>query len=292
MKTNPSIGTFNTHELRDCQEVRQNTSKTVTFAKNYAIVPGLVVGLTMVDVSRKANVHVKAYHTSLERDSFTINLDSWADTKLFGAACAWLAIDANDTDFQYGSYDTLEDHTLQEHTRKNDIWGGTPMSYTGKITFKRAYLSVPKVVVWLNIFDLGSKANWRIKTFATDVTANGFTIHIDTWSDTELYYAKVSWVSYPADRPGVASGSFNTYGVKSSTEPQLYYRAHQAFPTGVFDKPPRVFLALNTLNIDNRRDLRLLVKAEDVSATGMTWHLDAWSDTILHSAGASFIAFA
>lgn len=210
VETHPSIGSFNTHELRSCQEVRQNTSKTVNFAKNYATAPGLVVGLTMVDVSRAANVHVNAYHTSLERDSFMINLDSWADTKLFGAACSWLAIAANDTDFQYGSYHTLEDHTLREHTRTDRRGTGTPVSYAGKITFKRAYLSTPKVVVWLNIFDLGSKANWRVKTFATDVTANGFTIHIDTWSDTELYYAMASWVSYPAARPGVASGSFDT----------------------------------------------------------------------------------
>lgn len=75
-------------------------------------------------------------------------------------------------------------------------------------------------------------------------------------------------------------------------KPQVYYRAWESFPTSIFNKPPRVFLALNALDIDHRWDLRLLVRAGDVSPAGMTWYLEAWSDTIVYSAGASFIAFA
>lgn len=281
VKTNPIIGAFKTSDVRSSQKTRQKVSKTISFANQYAKIPGLVVGLTAVDIFHDINIRVNAYPSEIRGDHFKINLDSWDDTKLHGAACAWLAIEADDVDFQYGSYHTSEDHS----------WPKAPLHNTRKITFKRKYTATPNVVVWLNVLDLGHVTNWRINSFATDVTATGFTIHIDTWDDTKLYSAVASWVAYPTNRPEVACGRFSTLDTRSPGQPQLYNSGFAAFETGVFEKPPRMFLALNSLDISCRQNMRLLVKAENVSATGMTWHLNAWSDTTLHSAGASFIAF-
>lgn len=279
VKRNPVIGTFGTSEIRSSQQPQQRNSKTVTFANKYAMVPGLVIGLTLVDIARDSNIRINAYASEIQSDKFKINLDTWDDTKkLYGAACAWLAIEADDPDFQYGSYHTIEDHD----------WTRTPLQNTRKIIFKRAYHAAPTVVVWLSVLDFGNKANWRIKTFATYITTTGFTIHIDTWGDTKLFGAMASWVAYPANRLGVASGSFST---RSSGQPQVYNSAFEAFGSGVFVKQPRIFMALNAFDIDRRQNMRLLVKADNVSAAGMTWHLNAWTDTTLYSAGASYIAF-
>ncbi|KAL0635216.1 hypothetical protein Q9L58_005862 [Maublancomyces gigas] len=281
VKTNPTIGTFTTIESDSCQQGSQRASKTFTFGSKYNMVPGLVVGLTYLDVACGENVRVNAYPSEIKRDRFKINLDTWNDTTLYYATCAWLAIEADDMDFQYGSYHTIEDHDIKS----------TPLHNTRIITFKRKYPTAPTVVVWLNVIDLGSAANWRIKTFATNVTATGFTIHIDTWADTKLYAAMASWVAYPTDRSGVASGCFSTLDIRSPGQEQAFNSAFESFGTGVFEKPPKLFLALNALDIDCRATMRLLVKADNVSATGMTWHLNSWRDSSLYSAGASYIAF-
>lgn len=281
VKTNPTIGSFTTNESGSCRQGSQRTSKIFTFGNKYNMVPGLVVGLTYLDVGCKGNVRVNAYPSEIQRDRFKINLDTWNDTTLYYATCAWLAIEADDMDFQYGSYHTLEDHDCKS----------APLHNTRKITFKRKYPTAPAVVVWLNVIDLGSAANWRIKTFATNVTATGFTIHIDTWADTKLYAAMASWVAYPMDRPGVASGCFSTLDTRSPGQQQIFNSAFEPFEKGVFENPPRLFLALNALDINPTVTMRLLVKADNVSATGMTWHLNSWRDSSIYSAGASYIAF-
>lgn len=245
------------------------------------MVPGLVVGLTLLDVSAAANVRVNAYVNEVQREHFKINLSSWNDTDLYGASCAWMAIEADDMDFQYGSYHTTEDHD----------WRETPHHNTRNIRFKRAYPDTPKVVVWLNVIDLGCRENFRIKTFATNVTATGFTIHIDTWDDTRLFSGSASWVAYTTGRSGVASGCFSTIDIRSPRQEQAYNSAFEAFEKGVFEKPPKVFLALNALDIDRRATMRLMVKADNVSASGMWWHLDSWRDSSMYYAGASYIAF-
>lgn len=245
------------------------------------MVPGLVVGLTTLDASCDANVRVKAYTSAIQRDCFTIHIDSWMNTTLYGAGCTWLQIEADDRDFQYGSYHTLEDHD----------WYKYPAQNTRKVNFKRPYLAIPKVVVWLSVIDVGHGSSWRIKSYATDVTAQGFTIHIDSWLDSRLYSAMASWVAYPADTPGIAGGIVSTQSIRSWAQPRASNSAFEAFDVGVFKKQPRVFMALNALDIDRNQNMRLKVKADNVSAAGMTWHLNAWTDTTLYSAGASYIAF-
>lgn len=282
VKRNPVIGTFHTNELRSWKEVRHNTSKVVTFAEKYAMVPGLVVGLTELDIYRDMNACAKAFTSKIQCDRFEIHLDSWGDTKLYGAGCAWLQIEAHDVDFQYGNYYTVEDRPSTS----------TQMQNTRKIKFKRAYTAPPMVVVWLSLIDLGQGSSWRIKVFATDVTTVGFTIHINTWGDSMLYNAVVSWISYPADRPGVASGCFSTLDRGSWAHPQLYNSAYEPFGDGVFEKPPRTFVAINSLDIGRGDNMRLTVRVDNVSEAGMSWHLDSWQGTVMYSAGASYIALA
>lgn len=210
MKRNPVSGIFGTSHGHTAPT--QKSSRTVRFGIKYTTPPEIVVGLAIIDISHNANIRVKAYHSEIRCDQVEIHLDSWCDTKkLYGAACAWLAIEADDPDFQCGSYHTGEDHD----------WRKTPHHNTRQITFRRAYQDPPKVVVWLNILDLDRKANWRIKSFATHVTSTGFTMHIDSWSDTKLYSAMASWVAYPANRQRVASGSFSTLDIRPSARPQV-----------------------------------------------------------------------
>lgn len=182
----------------------------------------------------------------------------------------------DDPDFQFGTFNSAADFPCFSSTRL--------------ITFPRAYSAPPRVVVWLKDLDISCKAGWRVKTYDTNVSATGFTIHIDTWSDTVLYSATATWVAYPADKPKIFSGRFNTMDVRPWNRPQLYNSAHVNFGSNIFTSPPRIFLALNSLDLDCTQNLRLRVTASNINAIGMTWYIDSWDTTILYSAGASYIA--
>lgn len=234
----------------------------------------------MVDIGKNNNVRVKSYASDVKKDKFKIHVDTWGDTVLHSAACTWLEVEANDPDFQFGTFNTLDDHP----------WSKPQTLTTRLINFPHRYPVPPKVVVWLTAFDMKHDKNWRIKTFATNITATSFNIHIDTWADTVLYSAAALWIAYPADKPNIFSGSFNTMDMRPWDSPQHQNSAYVKFGHNVFSKPPRTVLAINWIDISNEQNLRLEVKSSAVTVDGMSWHMNSWGDTTLYSAGASYIA--
>lgn len=282
MKANPFIGTFKTSSVWSDPKIGGKTCKTVSFENRYKMIPGILVGLTFVDIHYKATVRLSGLASALQVNSVGINLDSWGESKLYAAACNWLEIAADDLDFQYGSY-----HTIGHHHR-----GDTPVQNRRSIVFKRAYTSTPKVLVWLNVLDMSNEACWRVKTYATDVTPSGFALHIDSWAESKLMSSMASWIAYQADRPALFGGAFSTLDRRTSGLSQLYTSAFEPFPKGVFQTPPRIFFAINSLEISHKHNMRLKVTVDNVGVDGMSWHLDTWMDTLLFSAGATYIAFA
>lgn len=244
--------------------------------------PGLPLGLRMVDIGKTQNVRVVSYATDVKKNHFKIHVDTWENTELHGAACTWLEVEANDPDFQFGTFSTLDDHP----------WTKPQTLTTRFITFPRRYPAPPKIVVWLTAFDMKREKYWRVKTYATNITATSFTIHIDTWCDSVLYSAAASWIAYPADKENISSGSFNTMDVRRCDSPQPQNSGYVKFGNNTFSKPPRTIMAINWIDISNKQNLRLEVKASAVTATGMTWHMNSWAGTTLYSAGASYIALA
>lgn len=233
-----------------------------------------------MDLDKDRTIRVKTYASDVQTDRFNIHINTWQDSVLYTAACTWLEVEATDPDFQFGEFNTLDDHH----------WTKPQTLTTRLINFPRRYPVPPKVVVWLTAFDMKHDKNWRVKTFATNITATSFTIHIDTWADTVLYSAVASWIAYPADKPNIFSGSFNTMDVRRWDSPQLQNSAYVQFGRNVFSKPPRTMLAINWIDISQEQNLRLEVKSSAVTVDGMCWHLNSWADTILYSAGGSYIA--
>ncbi|KAG6912069.1 hypothetical protein DXG01_000917, partial [Tephrocybe rancida] len=79
--------------------------------------------------------------------------------------------------------------------------------------------------------------------------------------------------------------------VRPSNQPQATQSKALMFTNVEFWKNPDVFVALNSIDIDNKANLRVRAYVDGVSQQGLTWHIDSWSDTVLYSAGASIIAF-
>jgi hypothetical protein len=274
-------GVFNTMDVRPWNMPQLQNSKSVVFSPPYATAPTIAMGLTELDVANSANLRIAASSSGVAGTGFTASLNAWADTVLYSAGCTWLEVPPGDPDFQIGQFNTQDDHP----------WNQPKQQTSRRISFAPPYAGgVPNVVVWLNELDMANSANARVTAYVTDVDTQGFTVHIDTWADSTLYSGGITWIAYPADKSGVISGTFNTQDVRPWNQPRADTSATIAFPGGGFTAPPRVLVALNTLDVDHGANLRIVASASDITAGGMTWHLDSWADTTLYSAGAAYIA--
>lgn len=273
---NPIVGTFDTSEIRYWFQVHAQTSKIINFPRPYSAPPGIPIGLNSIHLCKFFNVRIKSYASGIRDDRVEMHLDSWDDTYLFSAGCTWLEVEADDPDFQFGTYSTLD----------NQIGGQWQQKNSHQVEFARAYSAPPQVVVWLSGFDMRRGKAWKVKTYVSDVTSTGFKIHIDTWEDTVLYSGTATWVAYTAGKPGVCSGSFST----NSIIPKMSHTGYEKFGKGVFGKSPHVVVALNKIDMDCNQFMRLGVKTSDVSVDGMKWKLEGWVDTYITSAGASYIS--
>ncbi|KAI9147617.1 ATP synthase subunits region [Paramyrothecium foliicola] len=86
------IGKWNTTEVRPWQKPQQHTEARVNFAKEFKNPPSITTGITSIDLCKQANSRVKTFATNVDAKGFTINADSWSDTKLFSCGVSWIAI--------------------------------------------------------------------------------------------------------------------------------------------------------------------------------------------------------
>ncbi len=249
-------GIFNTTDVRPWDQPQLVTSKAMTFLPPFAVAPTIALGLSQLDISNAANLRISADAANLSATGFTASLTAWADTVLYDAACAWLAVPAGDPYFQIGTF------------------GGAAGAL--RILFPRAYSAPPKVVVWLRQLDMANNANVRINVSATDIDARGFTANIMTWADSTLYSAGLVWIAFPADTPGVVTGVFNPPG------------AGVTFSS--FTQPPLVAVGLNYLDVDRSANFRIHAYAKDITAGSMNCALETWGGTTVWGAGAAYIA--
>jgi hypothetical protein len=162
-----------------------------------------------------------------------------------------------------------------------------------RVNFERPFITPPKVVIFLNHIDLDKDHNWRLSTSATEIGVDGFTLNIETRGDTVLYGAQACWIAYPEDEPHIFSTSVNTMDVRPWDQPHLHQKTSKeiTFDNVRFWKNPSIFVALNSFDIHRNNYFRIHAYIDDVSRTGLVWHIDTWADSVIYSAGVSIIAF-
>ncbi|HEY0479259.1 MAG TPA: H-type lectin domain-containing protein [Kofleriaceae bacterium] len=271
-------GRFSTTDVRPPDMPRLDHEKPVVFAQPYAAPPQIAVGLTELDAGLTTDLRISASARDVTATGFTAALDARGDTVLYRAASTWLEVAPGDPDLQIGTFSTRE---VAREPR---------LTTARRIDFARGYAAAPAVRVWLRELDLGHRANARVRAHVTDIDPAGFTVHIESWADTALRAAGVTWIAHPADHPDIASGTFHTLDVRPWNQPRAVTRGTVRFPPGRFTAPPRVVVALHALDVDRQANLRVTSSVSAVSATGMSWSLDSWADSRLYSAGASYVA--
>ena len=267
------MGDYETSNSAD--SVSEGGSNSEVVSVSQVATPQVAIGLMMLDISNGADNHgirTKAYVDNISSNQFTIHIDAWSDTTLYNGAVSWLALAADDPYFQIGVFDTQDVRSWDE-----------PGNVVQRVNFPRTFESPPKVVVGISEFDIGD--NWRLRVYATDIDAKGFTIHAITWGSSDLYSVRASWIAFPADKEGVWSGSFSTEDV-----PGCYSSSGEDDFGITFSKTPSVFMALTEFDISHDYNLRVKLGTNSVTTSGLEWSISTWSDTALYMVGGMYVA--
>jgi hypothetical protein len=279
------VGTFCTLDIRPWYKPRTHHNVEKMCTPPYTIPPRVAVGLEMLDLEQDRNIRIKASATNIRSDNFTLAIDSWADTIMYSAGCSWLELGAGTDDIQTGVFRTTDIRPWHEVQERNEQ----------RVTFDRSFADnrPPKVVVWLSALDMDKGFNWRAKAYASDITARGFTVHVDSWEETKLYSAWVTWVAYPSNSTEICSGQFGTGDIRPWYQPRHHNTGQVAFGDNVkFEKTPQVVAALSSLDYEHGINLRLWLKTSAVTTRGFAWTLESWEDSKMYSSSAMYIAFA
>lgn len=253
------------------------TQSTLNFPRSFVDLPRLAHGIRELDI-KNTGIRVTSRLQHLTKRSADCHITPWGDSVLYSAVADVLALAPGDLDFLTG-----------EHM--HNLWMNPDDPASVRIDFERPFATPPKVVVFLNCIDLDESHNWRLKTTATDIDAEGFTLNIETWSDTVLRAARAGWIAYPEDREHIFSKSVNTMDVRPWNRPQAKQSSEVKFDAVEFWKKPSVFIALNSIDFACKANLRVNAYVDSVSTTRLVWHIDTWADSVLYSAGATIIAF-
>ena len=254
------------------------TEITLNFPRSFVARPRLSHGIRYLDMDKNNPLLVNSVIPFFTKDWANCRFIAWEGAKLYGGIGDVFALAPCDLDFLTG-----------EHMRY--LWRDPNTPASVRINFERPFVTPPKVVVFFNRIEFERNRNWRALTTATDIDAKGFTLNIETWSDTILYCAQTCWIAYPEDREHIFSTSVSTMEVRPWNEPQHQANKEILFNSIEFVKKPSVFIALNYLDVDCKANLRINAYVDDITTTRLTWHIDTFADTVLHAAGASIIAF-
>lgn len=276
-----AVSSFNTQEVHLWNNPQTQTSKTIDLPQTYVATPRLALGLNTFDIKNGTPIRVRAYDDGVDSKKYTAHIDTWSDTTLYSAGIDTLVLKPANLDILSGEFSTQDDHP----------WDKPQLQTSRRINFERPFVTTPKVVVFLKSFDLTGGTSFRIRAYTSDIDAKGFTIHIDTWSDTILSSAIAGWVAYPEDRDNIYSGTANTMDVRPWQNPQAQTHKDINFQGVSFLKKPTVFVGLNSFDISTEANPRIRAYVDNVTTGGLTWHVDSWADTKLWSGGISYIAF-
>jgi hypothetical protein len=175
-------GTFSAGPLSQSTD---RASTYIMFEKPYASVPKIVVWLQELDIHKCGNWRVNAYAENVTTAGFTLNIITWANTILYKATASWIAHSSTRSNITSGQFNITDIRP----------WNKPQLQNGKSITFDKKFERPPRVLVALNNFDIANNGNLRIKVLMKDITAQGMSLNIDSWADTTLFTAGVSYLA-------------------------------------------------------------------------------------------------
>lgn len=253
------IGTYSTIE-----NAAGATPNRITkdFSRVLPAAPNITLGLTSFDTTAGAPL-IRPLANNFQTNTFMVDLNTHKN--FTSAAVTWLETAFTDPSFKVGTV------THNGAAQRNIVYPIPFLEIAGVVE------APPIVVVWLQSFRLPAIAAFSIKVHASDQTARGFTLHIETSANCPADSVIVSWIAYPEGLPKTWSGYIETDPGEESGNGTVL------FPTDKFANAPRVALAVNWLDIQAGESIRFSATTQNVTTLGMAWNLTS-------CVGASYLA--
>jgi hypothetical protein len=76
-----------------------------------------------------------------------------------------------------------------------DVPADQPRVFLYEVAFERPFVQAPLVHVGVSGFDIGNHDAARLRVSAVDIHADGFTLRVETWLNTQVWRVDVSWLA-------------------------------------------------------------------------------------------------
>ncbi|KAF4569748.1 hypothetical protein EYR40_008726 [Pleurotus pulmonarius] len=250
---------------KDVKDGQINITTIARFPTPYNDTTATVTTFQLVDVG---NTHQKTWRVEMQsqlsaRDSTTLVVGTWADSRLYQATIQWMVMPSSNTDFQSGNISIP--------------FGG----HIGRITFPKPFNSQPQVFYTFNKLDISN--TWHVNMNVNTITTSGFNYEVRSPPDAVLTSAGVSWVAFTGNLPEV--GIYTVQPV--STVQGQSSKGSIRFDKSYFNTP-KVFTGLSKMYIGDQY-IRFELRVRNVTPAGMDWEVYTWSDTTVHELRLTFL---
>jgi hypothetical protein len=162
----------------------RHTSRKVKFDLAYSAIPKVTVWLHAIDSEANAPCEFNLLATDVSTTGFTLHFYSTWRAKLRTLGATWVAHSADRVDVCTGSFST------------EDLPTGRPAAFnTATQKFEGIeFAKPPKVFMALSQFE-AEKGDNRVLVSLEDITKEKMTWHINTWDNTALDVARVSFIA-------------------------------------------------------------------------------------------------
>jgi hypothetical protein len=144
-------------------------------------------------------------------------------------------------------------------------------------------------VLWISQFSgpsasEGKDLSFAVKAFCYEREPASFELYLRA-GDCPLKTARVTWIAIDADIEDIASGQID---IKAGSQKKITGRV--SYPTGVFDSPPKIFIAVGELSWAKNSDLQFACAAGDISEEDFEYTFETWGDSTCEGATLYWVA--
>ncbi|KAL7815141.1 hypothetical protein V8C26DRAFT_402544 [Trichoderma gracile] len=278
VETNVDARYWSGHEHGGWQGTGVGRSATFeeTFARPLPIVPTVIYGFRLIDVAGSNSPRVALSLPSVSETGYTLSAKSFLHGTQNLEASA-MVLPHGTIPFQHGYVDA------------SDNPGGRAANQNARlgVKFSKTFKGPPKVFVWFTEISQPRTRRY-LRTYVDDITADGMTVHIDTWDNSEFEAARVAWLAWPAECDGKLIRAGNDFFAKGQ-------QPHEApWYGGSFSKDPKVFTGINCIDFpgdpNSPLPLTMFGKHEWATKDKLKWQGGTWGDLAMTKVGFCWIA--
>jgi hypothetical protein len=244
---------------------------SIPFPQVYPTTPKLLFGLSRVDAEASRSRSMSLSAPEINASSFSVQAAAFDGGRGYSLGCNWLTL-PNDLHLETGMiYCT-----------------GDRKEYVQPIYFSQSFASPPKIAVWFQEFQYPNSGWLSLRCKATDITAHGFHLRIESWAERYFRQARVQYLAFPSEEDGKRVRAdrtklFPSHGSNGSRNQGDFYNQP-------FKNTPATFIAISAMDINSTANLRVDCSANAPNNKELIWNINTWSDTEIDHAECQWIA--